>query len=151
MASERICHHLETLLGRLGVPASIEEAGIPEISIPYLNIVTDEARLLIGSGGEHLAALEHLLRRILERESPDERATFLVDVNGYRLRKIEELKAEAKTVARKVRLYRRELPLKPMSPFERRIVHVALAAYPDIMTESTGQGPSRRVVIKPYP
>ena len=41
--------------------------------------------------------------------------------------------------------------LKPMSPFERRIVHMALAEYPDIITQSVGEGETRRVVIKPYP
>ncbi|MEK9148295.1 MAG: R3H domain-containing nucleic acid-binding protein, partial [Patescibacteria group bacterium] len=64
---------------------------------------------------------------------------------------IEALKAEAKNMAKKVRLYRTELVLKPMPAFERRIIHMALAEYPDITTESIGEGYSRRVVIKPYP
>lgn len=151
MSSERTRQLVSMLLEKLGLPATVEERSLPEVSIPHLNIVTDEPRLLIGSRGEHLWALEYLAKRILEKENPDERIGFLLDVNGYRLRKIEELKAEAKIIARKVRLYRRELPLKPMPAFERRIIHIALAAYPDIATESTGQGPSRRVVIKPYP
>ncbi len=151
MSSQRIVELVSQLLEKLDLDAAIEERSLPEMSIPHLNIMADEPRLLIGSRGEHLLALEYLVKRILEKESPDERIGFLLDVNGYRLRKIEALKAEAKTMAKKVRLYRKELPLKPMSPFERRIVHVALATYPDISTESIGQGTSRRVVIKPYP
>ncbi|OHA09158.1 MAG: hypothetical protein A3B37_01290 [Candidatus Sungbacteria bacterium RIFCSPLOWO2_01_FULL_59_16] len=138
-------------VGRMGVRADVEERSLPDLSIPYVNIVTDEARLLIGARAQNLLALEYLVKRLIERRGPEGAERFFLDVNGYRLHHLEELKAEVKQMARKVRLYRTELALKPMSPFERRIVHIALAEYPDIMTESTGEGASRRVVIKPYP
>mgnify|MGYP001610422929 CR=1 FL=1 len=144
--SERINQMLE----KMGVRADVEERTIAEISIPYVNVVTDEAYLLIGARAQNLWALEYLLKRLIERAHPDGGAFFL-DVNGYRLHHLEELKTEAKTVARRVRLYRTELTLEPMNPFERRIVHMALAEYPDITTQSVGEGEARRVVIKPYP
>ncbi len=134
----------------MGVRAEVEERAIPDISIPYVNILTDEAHLLIGAHSQNLIALEYLLKRLAERDSEDE-ARFFLDVNGHRLHHLEELKLEAKNSAKKVRLYRTELALKPMSAFERRIVHMALAEYPDITTESVGEGEARRVVIKPYP
>jgi spoIIIJ-associated protein len=134
----------------MGVRAEVEERAIPDISIPYVNILTDEAYLLIGAHSQNLIALEYLLKRLAERDGDDE-ARFFLDVNGYRLHHLEELKLEAKNSAKKVRLYRTELVLKPMSAFERRIVHMALAEYPDITTESVGEGETRRVVIKPYP
>lgn len=137
-------------LGKMGVRAEVEERAIPDISIPYVNILTDEARLLIGARAQNLLALEYLLKRLRERDGEEE-AKFFLDVNGYRLHHLETLKTEAKNMAKKVRLYRTELVLKPMSAFERRIIHMALAEYPDITTESMGEGEARRVVIKPYP
>ena len=143
---ERINQTLE----KMGIRADVEERSVTEISIPYLNVVTDEARLLIGVRARNLWALEYLIKRLIEREHP-EASGFFLDVNGYRLHHLEELKVEAKDMAKKVRLYRTELALKPMPPFERRIVHMALAEYPDIITESVGEGEGRRIVIKPYP
>lgn len=142
--------HLSQTLERMGIRAEVEERTLPDFSVPYVNVLTDEARLLIGARARNLAALEYLLRRLVEKQDPESPGFFL-DVNGYRLHHLEELKAEAKSMARKVRLYRTELMLKPMPAFERRIVHLALAEYPDITTESVGEGPARRVVIKPYP
>ncbi|MEK7108655.1 MAG: R3H domain-containing nucleic acid-binding protein, partial [Patescibacteria group bacterium] len=144
---ERITETLE----KMGIRADVEERSIPDLSIPYVNIVSDEARLLIGIRAQNLFALEYLLKRLHEKSEPLTRGRFFLDVNGYRLHHLEELKTEAKSIARKVRLYRTELVLRPMPPFERRIVHIALAEYPDITTESVGDGESRRVVIKPYP
>lgn len=144
---ERLCETLE----KMGIRAEVEERSLPDLSIPYLNVITDDARLLIGVRARNLLALEYLLKRLLEKEPPESVSGFFLDVNGYRLHHLEELKGEAKNIAKKVRLYRTELALKPMSAFERRIVHMALAEYPDITTQSTGEGETRRVVIKPYP
>ena len=142
--------HINHILQKMGVRADVEERTIAEISIPYLNVVTDDARLLIGARAQNLWALEYLLKRIAARES-SEAAGFFLDINGYRLHHLDELKTEAKSMAKRVRLYRTELALAPMPPFERRIVHMALAEYPDIITQSVGEGDTRRVVIKPYP
>ncbi|OHA05983.1 MAG: hypothetical protein A2934_04020 [Candidatus Sungbacteria bacterium RIFCSPLOWO2_01_FULL_47_10] len=76
---------------------------------------------------------------------------FFLDVNGYRAGRLDELKEEARGVAKRVRLYRKEVRLRPMNSFERRVIHTALAEYPDIMTESIGDAERRAVVIKPYP
>ena len=141
---------METL-SKMGVRAEVEERTMGDLAVPYLNVVTDEARLLIGARAQNLVALEYLLKRMLERTTPELSRGFFLDVNGYRLHSMEELKAEAKNMAKKVRLYRTELALKPMPPFERRIVHTVLAEYPDITTQSIGEGEARRVVIKPYP
>ena len=145
-----ITERINQVLQKMGVRADVEERTIAEISIPYLNVITDDARLLIGARAQNLWALEYLLKRIAEREGP-EAGGFFLDINGYRLHHLDELKTEAKSIAKRVRLYRTELTLAPMPPFERRIVHMALAEYPDIITQSVGEGDTRRVVIKPYP
>lgn len=146
-----LCERILQTLEKMGIRADVEERSITELSIPYVNIITDDARFLIGARARYLLALEYLLKRFMERETGPEAKGFFLDVNGYRLHQLEELRAEARQVARRVRLYRTELILEPMPPFERRVVHMALAEYPDITTQSTGDGPSRRVVIKPYP
>lgn len=138
-------------VARMGIRAEVEERTVPELSIPYLNVVTNDARLLIGAEAKTLLALEYLIKRLAERDGGKDRERFFLDVNGYRLHHLETIRAEAKNIARKVRLYRTELTLKPMPPFERRVVHMALAEYPDITTHSIGDGDTRRVVIKPYP
>lgn len=114
------------------------------------NIEVRDARFLIGERGANLACLEYLLKKIVQKQHPDA-PNFSLDVNDYKLKRSEMLRDEVKSIAKKVRMYRKEIILKPMSSFERRIIHMALAEYPDITTESIGEGRDRRVVIKPYP
>ncbi|MDO8560898.1 MAG: R3H domain-containing nucleic acid-binding protein [bacterium] len=149
-ANEVIVKKTKEVLGWTGIEVEVESNLNLEIATNYINIVANDARLLIGPGGESLFALEYLLKRMLEKEM-GESPKFFLDINGYRLHQIETLKEEVKQMAKKVRLYRKEMVLKPMAPFERRIIHMALAEYPDITTESVGEGERRRVVIKPYP
>lgn len=106
--------------------------------------------MLIGERGNNLVAFEYILRKILQKKY-GETQRFTVDINEYRLKRLEDLKQDVKAAAKEVRLYKKEVPLRPMSSFERRIVHLLLAEYPDITTESVGQEPERRVIIKPYP
>ncbi|MEK7099476.1 MAG: R3H domain-containing nucleic acid-binding protein [Patescibacteria group bacterium] len=108
-----------------------------------------DARMLIGEHGANLAALEHVLRKIVQKKFGAEQR-FSLDLNDYRMRRMEDLKQDVKAAAKEVRLYRRPVPLKPMSSFERRVVHLLLEEYPDITTESIGQDEERRVVIKPF-
>jgi len=108
------------------------------------------SNMLIGERGNNLAALEYLLKRILQKKY-NEDWKFTLDVNDYRMKRLEDLKQDVKSAAKEVRTHKREVSLRPMSSFERRIVHLLLAEYPDITTESIGQEPDRRVIIKPYP
>ena len=109
-----------------------------------------DARMLIGEYGNNLSALEHLLRRIVAKKYGAE-AHFTLDINDYRMHRLEDLKQDVKSAAHAVRIYKKPVPLRPMSSFERRIVHLLLAEYPDIATESAGEDVERHVVIKPYP
>ncbi len=112
--------------------------------------VRGEANMLIGEHGANLAALEHVLKKIIQKKY-GEGHKFTLDINDYRMKRLEDLKQDVKAAAKDVRLYRKDVPLRAMSSFERRIVHLLLAEYPDITTESIGQEPERRVVIRPYP
>ena len=62
---------------------------------------------------------------------------------------MEELQDIAKMHAQRVRYFKKEIIMQPMNSYERRIIHSALSAYPDIATQSVGDEPNRRIVIKP--
>ena len=118
-------------------------AGEQIIKIPHTN-------MLIGDRGSNLSWLEYLIKRIVRKKHGEE-LKFTLDINDYRMKRLEDLKQDVKTAAKEVRLHKKEVPLRSMSSFERRIVHLLLAEYPDIATESFGEEPDRRVIIKPYP
>lgn len=115
-----------------------------------INIKTSEPQILIGEGGQTLADIQHLLKAILKRKIKE---SFFIDldISGYKKKKIEYLKEIARNTADEVALTKKEKILFPMPAYERRIVHLELAERKDITTESIGQEPERRVVIKPYP
>lgn len=142
---------LETILEKMTVKGEIE---VVETSECFQFIIrTQEAGILIGENGQHLIALTHLVKKLIESEFKKnnlEKIQFLLDVNDYQAKKIEELKNLARMNAQKVRYFKKEIELESMNPYERRIIHAVLTEYPDITTESTGEDPDRRVVIKPY-
>src|SRR3989338_3239358 len=148
--TDLIKNELEKIINAMGFSASVETDEAYLDSIPRFNIMTEDAPFLIGGGGQTPFFLEHIAKKITQKKGP-ECANFVLDVNDYRLRRLEELREEVRKIAKRVRLYRKEIRLKPMSSFERRIIHMTLAEHPDIVTESVGQDPERKVVIKPFP
>ncbi|MEK7636562.1 MAG: R3H domain-containing nucleic acid-binding protein [Patescibacteria group bacterium] len=114
-----------------------------------ISIHTNDGGLLIGFGGETITSIIALVKKIVQKKFPDA-PRFFLDINDYRQRKRELLMEDAKNFAKQVRLYRKEVVLHPMSSFERRIIHTVLSEYPDIITESIGIDPERRIVIRLY-
>ena len=90
--------------------------------------------------------LEMLLRLVAKKNNSE---FVFVDVNNYRKERERLIVDLAKAAARKAVLEKTNVPLPAMNSYERRIVHTELATRPDVTTESTGEGPSRAVVIKP--
>ena len=109
--------------------------------------VPDHAHLLLGKNGQNLQALEHLVRTSVAKESPAVSVT--IDINDYKRAKASQVLEIARQAVAKVRSTRRAQALAPMSSYERRVVHMELASMPDIITESIGQDPQRRIVVKP--
>jgi len=115
-------------------------------------IKTKEAGILIGEEGKHLIALSHVVKKMAEtrlRIANLEALSFLLDVNDYQRKRIEEIKNIARLNAQRARFFKKEIEMDPMSAYDRRIIHAILGEYPDIKTESLGEEPNRRVVIKP--
>ncbi len=133
----------------IGLDADVEVNNTPD-GVQFV-IKTVEGGLLIGENGKTLVALSHILKKINENKtSEDEQFSFSIDINDYQAKKIEELKNLARVNAQRVRYFKKEVVLRPMTSFERRIVHMILTECPDIVTESRGAAPNRQVVIKPY-
>ncbi len=147
---DTIKEEVKVLLDRMGFAGDIEEIAAHQGVTPRVSVrVRGDARMLIGERGANLAALEHIARKVLHKKHGVD-ARITLDINDYRMRRMEDLKQDVKAAAKEVRLYGRSVPLQPMTSFERRVVHLLLDEYPDITTESSGEEPERRVVIKPF-
>jgi spoIIIJ-associated protein len=115
-----------------------------------LNIGQRDAECFLKDSSEGLSALQHLVRVILTRDGLGQFFTA-IDINGHRESRKNELMEMAIDVAKKVRRTKKAVILEPMSAFERRVIHLKLAEQPDIVTESIGEEPERKVVIRLYP
>ena len=135
---------LRELLNRMGIDAEVESDFVDGST--HLNIHTDSPALLIGKHGQTLDAIERLLNCIVNKASLVKRRVF-VDTEGYRERREERLVEMAHQMAEQVKYTHREVVLAPMSPRDRRIIHVALKEDDVISTYSQGEGDMRRVVI----
>ncbi len=112
-----------------------------------LVITGDEMAHLIGYKGKTIEAFQSLLNSILQREN-EEYAKVFVEINGYKKKKEEKLRKLANKMAANCVKFRRPIKLEPMSAYERLIIHRELADRKDVETESIGEEPRRRVVIK---
>ena len=107
----------------------------------------DEMGLLIGRHGQTLDALQDLVRAAVQREL-QERCLVLVDVEDYRKRRRAQLISRARDAASRVKSTGKEQALEPMTAYDRKIVHDAVADLGGLETESEGEDPNRRVVIR---
>ena len=140
-------HILENVLLHMNISASVVETELLET--PCYQIQTADSGMLIGENGQHLYALHTIVRRMAERYCKEGCPPFLLDVNDYQRHHIEEIKERAHMSAQRVRYFKKEVIMQPMSGYERRIIHMTFAGDPDLVTESIGEGENRRVVIKP--
>ena len=102
---------------------------------------------LVGQDGEVLEALQELTRLAVHRET-GERSRLMLDIAGFRARKRSELAALGAEAAEQVKSTGEQVKLRPMTPFERKVVHDAVAAA-GLRSESEGEEPERFVVVLP--
>jgi spoIIIJ-associated protein len=112
----------------------------------HVSIVSD-SHVLVGSQGEVLDALQELTRLAVMSET-GERSRLMLDVAGYREERRKELMALAADAVGEARESHEPVPLAPMNPFERKVVHDAVAAA-GLTSESEGEEPDRHVVVLP--
>src|SRR3989338_3737673 len=138
------------LLRKMGFGDDTEVRIAEKDGVIKVDIVSSEPRFLIGTQGANLLYLKHILKLIVRKRIEEEQPILLeVDVNGYREQKIALLKDLARELAERVVSSGKPLFLKPMPSFDRRIIHVELALRGDVKTESIGEEPERRLMIKP--
>lgn len=102
--------------------------------------------LLIGRRGQTLDALQELLRNVVQRQAQT-RLRITLDIEGYRGRRKEALQQQAKDMSERA-LAEGEVELEPMSAFERKIIHDAVAEIEGVTSFSEGQEPRRRVILR---
>lgn len=107
---------------------------------------SDDLNKLVGRGGEVLDALQELTRLAVHQKT-GMRSRLMLDIASWRRRRRADLAALGDKVARRVLDSGEREALSPMTPFERKIVHDAVAAVPGVHSESEGVEPSRRVVV----
>ena len=126
---ENIKRTIEELIAKTGF--DVDDLNFcDEVEGLWCQIKTPDSGLMIGPDGETLSAINHLVYRIIENK------------------KIENLKTKAHMMAERARFFKSNIEIEPMPAGERRIIHQYLDGKPDIKTESTGVGKSRRIIIK---
>lgn len=113
-----------------------------------LDITGDDLAVLIGRHGKTLDALQFVVSAITVR-SIGYRYPVVVDVEGYKNRQRQKLESIARSSANKAANQHRSVKLRPMTPYERRIVHIALRDDSRVETASEGEGSARHVVVLP--
>lgn len=145
-AVARAASVLAEIVRLIGIEATVVVAEEPDAV--RLIVSGDATGLLIGRRGQTLDAIEHVLNRIVaqEEEAP---ARLVVDTEDYRRRRRDALETLALDTANRVRERGRAIPLSPMNPRDRRIVHLKLRHEPAVTTRSAGEGADRKVIIAP--
>lgn len=110
-------------------------------------ITTLDSAILIGENGTRLLSLNHLVKRMVTKDD-ETPASFMIDVNDYQKKRIDDIRAKAHMLAERARYFKSSVEMEPMSSYERMLVHAEFTDTPDIATESVGYGRDRKVVIK---
>ena len=143
-ATKPIVDFLDRFATALGVKTAIE---VEETDNgPRINVAGDDAEILVRHRGEPLKALQHVVDMAYGRSLPDDKRVF-VDALEYRKGKDIELRHMAKFLAEKAKQTGTDQQLGPLNPYERRIVHIAVAEISGVTTESVGDAFSKTVLI----
>ncbi|MCK5490258.1 MAG: hypothetical protein KAI67_00275 [Candidatus Pacebacteria bacterium] len=146
------------LLQVMDIAMEIEEERIEDMGDGKesytINLQTDYPNLLIGQYGSNLQSLQHLTgmivrkKRVLENIIDDDEIKFNIDVNNYKKQKRESLVKLVDTIANQVLYSKNSVALRPMSSYERKVIHMEISNRENLETESVGDDLNRRVIIK---
>ena len=139
---------LQNLLRQIGVEGEATVVN-EENDCICLEVKGSRTGMLIGKRGNTLNALQYLCNVVLSRNFSKEKKRVLLDVESYRARREKSLVKLAENMATKAWRLNREIALEPMSPQERRIIHLALKDNRHVETYSRGEEPFRKVIIIP--
>lgn len=143
-ATEPIVEFLTRFTAALGIKTSVDVEQTPDG--PRLNLAGEEAELLARHRGEPIKALQHVVDMAFGRNLDEDKRVF-VDALAYRKGKDVELRQMAKLLAEKAKQSGIDQQLGPLNPYERRLVHMAVAEVPGVTTESIGDAFTKTVHI----
>lgn len=138
---------INEIVGKFGIKPNVEEYEGDEGEI-ILDVVGEDLGILIGRHGRTLDSLQILVSAITNRRV-ERRYPVVVDISGYRYRRRLKLEDIAKRAAERVARQGKSMPLRPMTSFERKVIHMALRNDRRVTTESEGDEPFRQVVVHP--
>lgn len=151
MKQEQLQNNILAVLSKLGFDGeSVSVAYDDKMHTLWFSITSPHTRLLLLRDAEALAALNHIARKMAEQVFKEEenRLRIVIDANNIEKKKIDNLKATAHMMAERARYFKSSVEVEPMSAHDRKVVHEFLSAFPDLKTESAGEGSARHIVIK---
>lgn len=147
-AASAVAQVVEAVLRGIDVDGRLE-VSTPEEDALLAHVQTEAPDHVIGRGGQVINAVQYLAVQAAHRAERPTRRRVVVDVNDYRRRRTEALENLAHRAAEEAVTHQEEIELDPMSPAERRIIHMALKDDTSVATRSEGDEPRRRVIVEP--
>lgn len=146
--AEKASEFLLGVLERMGISADIDIKEDTDKTV--LEIQTPDTELVIGRRGVVIDALQHMVNKAVFKEKRDEKQKpIVVDSGGFREKQIERLRTLAQRMGEKALQTKQIVELQPMSPHDRRIVHMAIAEIPGLSSRSEGEGEDRHILVVP--
>ncbi len=146
--AEKASDFLLGVLERMGISADIDIKDDQDRTV--LEIQTSDTELVIGRRGVVIDALQHLVNKAVFKERGTERGKpLVVDAGGFRDKQVERLRSIAQKMGEKALQTKQIVELQPMSPHDRRIVHMAIAEMPGLSSRSEGEGEDRHILVVP--
>ena len=142
--TRQIADFVQSVVKAMGVELTARIEDSPEGT--RINLEGDDGGVLIRRGGEGLQALQHVVATAFRRQLGDDNRV-VVDCNGFRKDKDAEIKQMARFMAEKARTSGMPQEIGPLNPYERRIVHIAIAEDPTVSSESNGDAFMKTVII----
>lgn len=139
-----ITEFLQRVVAAMGMTLTTSVENTPEGT--RINLEGEDGGVLVRRGGEGLQALQHLVATAFRRQLGDDNRV-VVDCNGFRKEKDVELKQMARFMAEKARSSGMPQEMGPLNPYERRVVHLAIAEDPGVTSESIGDAFMKTVII----
>jgi spoIIIJ-associated protein len=142
--NERISEFVQNVVNAMGLGLTVSTEETPEAT--RINLDGEDGGVLIRRGGEGLQALQHIVATAFRKQLGDDNR-IVIDCMGFRRDKDAELRQMAKFIADKARTTGAAQEMGPLNPYERRIVHMAIAEAGDVTSESIGDAHMKTVII----
>jgi spoIIIJ-associated protein len=140
----QIVGFVQDVVAAMGMTLSVTTEDTPEGT--RINLEGEDGGVLVRRGGEGLQALQHIVATAFRKQLGDDNR-IVIDCNGFRKDKDAELRQMARFIADKARSSGMPQEMGPLNPYERRIVHLAIAEDPTVSSESIGDAFMKTVII----